>query len=58
MFNSTYLTREQIQDGQHLANQIIEKIKKDIADRGLKYIAVETFKDELYNFIKNLKHEK
>ncbi len=46
--------REGIQDGQHLANQIISKIKKDIKDRGLKYTAVATLKEELIIFIKTL----
>lgn len=39
--------REQIQDGQHLANLTMTKIINEIITRDLKYIAVQTFKEEL-----------
>lgn len=46
--------REQVQDGQYLANQIVAKIEQEIAQRNLKYTAIATLKDELLVFVKTL----
>ena len=50
--------KEQIQEGQHRANQIIKQIKRDIKDLDKNTIALSTFKEELESEILELFNKK